>query len=62
MYEVTCPSCLEIIEIPLKVLFPGNLCRCTKCWAVLEVVAEHPLRLQRAAGATAAGDRPDETH
>jgi hypothetical protein len=34
-----------MVEVPVHVAVVGIQCKCPKCWAVLEVIADHPLRL-----------------
>jgi len=46
MVEVTCPSCRRIIDIPAQSAFLGKQAKCPKCWVWLEVISEHPLRLE----------------
>lgn len=45
MYEIICPACRRMVEVPVHVAVVGAQCKCPKCWAVLEVVMDHPLRL-----------------
>jgi uncharacterized paraquat-inducible protein A len=45
MYEIICPSCRRMVEIPAQMAVIGAQCKCPKCWTVLEAVSEHPLRM-----------------
>jgi len=46
MYDVVCPVCRSMIEIPAQTVESKSACRCPKCWAWLKVVDAHPLRLE----------------
>ncbi len=46
MYDVVCPVCRNIIEIPAKAVESKGAHRCPKCWTWLKVVTSHPLRLE----------------
>jgi phage FluMu protein Com len=45
MYEIICPACRRMVEVPAQVAVVGAQCKCPKCWTILEVVTDHPLRL-----------------
>ena len=45
MYEIICPACRKMVEVPAQVAIIGAQCKCPKCWTVLEVVNDHPLRM-----------------
>lgn len=45
MYEIICPACRRMVEVPARVASIGAQCKCPKCWAILEAVNEHPLRM-----------------
>ena len=45
MYEIICPACLRMVEVPAQVAVVGAHCKCPKCWALLEAVSDHPLRM-----------------
>ena len=45
MYEIICPACRRMVEVPAQVAVVGAQCKCPKCWTVLEAVADHPLRV-----------------
>jgi hypothetical protein len=45
MYEIICPACRRMVEVPARVASVGAQCKCPKCWAILEAVNEHPLRM-----------------
>lgn len=47
MYDVVCPVCQSMIEIPARVVEAKGAHRCTKCWTWLKVVDSHPLRLEK---------------
>ncbi len=46
MYDVVCPVCQRMIEIPAQAVESKGAHRCTKCWTWLKVVDSHPLRLE----------------
>jgi len=45
MYEIICPACRRMVEVPAQVAVMGAQCKCPKCWEILEVINEHPLRM-----------------
>lgn len=45
MYEIICPACRRMVEVPAQVAVVGAHCKCPKCWVLLEVVNDHPLRM-----------------
>jgi uncharacterized paraquat-inducible protein A len=45
MYEIICPACRRMVEVPAQVAVVGAHCKCPKCWTILEVVNDHPLRM-----------------
>ncbi len=47
MYDVVCPVCQSMIEIPARAVEAKGAHRCTKCWTWLKVVDSHPLRLEK---------------
>jgi len=47
MYDVVCPVCQSMIEIPAQAVESKGAHRCPKCWTWLKVVDSHPLRLER---------------
>ena len=46
MYDVVCPVCQSMIEIPAWAVESKGAHRCPKCWTWLKVVGAHPLRLE----------------
>ena len=46
MYDVVCPVCHSMIEIPAQAVESKTAHRCPKCWTWLRVVGSHPLRLE----------------
>jgi uncharacterized protein YbaR (Trm112 family) len=46
MYDVVCPVCRSMIEIPARAVESKGSHRCPKCWTWLRVVDSHPLRLE----------------
>jgi len=46
MYDVVCPVCQSMIEVPAQAIESKTACRCPKCWSWLRVVGSHPLRLE----------------
>jgi len=47
MYDVVCPVCQSMIEIPARAVEAKGAHRCTKCWTWLKVVDSHPLRVEK---------------
>jgi phage FluMu protein Com len=45
MYEIICPACRRMIEVPAQVVVIGARSKCPKCWTILETISEHPLRV-----------------
>lgn len=45
MYEIICPACRRMVEIPALAAVVGAQCKCPKCWTILEAVSDHPLRM-----------------
>ena len=45
MYEIICPACRRMVEVPAQVAVVGAQCRCPKCREILEVTCSHPLRM-----------------
>jgi uncharacterized paraquat-inducible protein A len=45
MYEIICPACRRMVELPAQVAVVGAQCKCPKCWTILEAVSDHPLRM-----------------
>jgi len=45
MYEVICPACRRMVETPSHVAVVGARFKCPKCWTVLEVEVDQPLRV-----------------
>lgn len=43
MYEVICPACRRMVEIPEVVVFEKRRCKCPKCWTLLLVECARPL-------------------
>lgn len=41
-----CPVCHRMFEVPETVVFQGNLCRCRRCWEVLEIISMQPIGLR----------------
>lgn len=41
-----CPVCHRMFEVPGRVVFQGNLCRCQRCWKVLEIISVQPTGLR----------------
>jgi len=50
MYDVVCPVCRSMIEIPAQAVESRAVHRCPKCWTWLRVVDAHPLRLEAERG------------
>ena len=48
MYDVVCPVCRRMIEIPAQAVESRTDHKCPKCWTWLKVVDAHPLRLEAA--------------
>ena len=48
MYDVVCPVCRRMIEIPSQAVESRTDHKCPKCWTWLKVVDAHPLRLEAA--------------
>ena len=53
MYDVVCPVCRSMIEIPARAVEVKGAHRYTKCWTWLRVVGSHPLRLEQGGGGPA---------
>jgi uncharacterized paraquat-inducible protein A len=49
MYDVVCPVCQRMIEIPSRAVESKGAHKCPKCWTWLKVVDSHPLRLEEGA-------------
>jgi phage FluMu protein Com len=45
MYEIICPACRKLVEIPAQAVVIGTHSKCPKCWTILETVSDHPLRV-----------------
>jgi uncharacterized paraquat-inducible protein A len=45
MYEIICPACRRMVEIPAQAAVIGAQSKCPKCWTVLETVNDRPLRV-----------------
>jgi len=45
MYEIICPACRRMVEVAIHVVVVGARFKCPKCWTVLEVAADRPLRV-----------------
>ncbi len=45
MYEIICPACRRMVEIPAQAAVVGAHSKCPKCWTILETVSDRPLRL-----------------
>ncbi len=58
MYDVVCPVCQSMIEIPARAVEAKGTYRCTKCWTWLKVVDSHPLRLEKSGEGTVAVSAP----
>lgn len=43
---LACPVCGRMFEVPERVVSQGNLCRCSRCWTVLEILSVHPIGLR----------------
>lgn len=46
---LSCPVCRRMFEVPERVVFQGNLCRCSRCWRVLEIISVNPMGLREKA-------------
>jgi hypothetical protein len=58
MYDVVCPVCQSMIEIPARAVESKGVHRCPKCWTWLKVVDSHPLRLVEGAEDMVAASAP----
>ncbi len=47
MYEIICPVCRRMIEIPAHAAVVGARSKCSKCWSELVTSNTHPLRVQQ---------------
>jgi len=45
MYEVICPACRKMVDVPVHVAVIGVQFKCPKCWTVIEVKTDRPLGL-----------------
>lgn len=45
MYEVICPACRRMVDVAVHVAVVGVQFKCPKCWTVIEVVGDNPLRM-----------------
>jgi uncharacterized paraquat-inducible protein A len=53
MYEIICPACRRMIDIPAQAAVVGAHSKCPKCWTSLETISEHPLRVTAGPSSTA---------
>ncbi len=69
MYEVICPACKRMVDVPVHVAVIGVQFKCPKCWTVIEVKTDRPLsmvvstkpkgNIVRAASSSNKSDRSD---
>jgi hypothetical protein len=45
MYEVICPACRRMVDAAVHVAVVGAQFKCPKCWTVIEVANDNPLRM-----------------